>query len=87
MVNIPDRFSLEQNYPTRSIRYQLPVQSHLTLKVYNVLGQEVAALVDGMQEAGFKSVEFDASRLPSGVYVYRLSAGKFSEVQKMLLLQ
>ena len=62
---------------------KLPVQ----LKVYNMLGQEVAVLVDGMQEAGYKSVEWNASEITSGVYFYRLIAGSFTDVRKMLMIK
>ena len=88
--DIPNQFELQQNYPnplnpTTVIRYQLPVASYVTLTVYNMLGQEVATLVNGMQEAGYKSVEYDASKMPSGVYFSKLTAGSFSQVRKMLL--
>ena len=57
------------------------------MKLYNTLGQEVATLVDGIQDAGFKSVTFDASRLSSGVYIYRLQAGAFIQSKKMLVVK
>lgn len=64
------------------------VSTHnVSLKVYNVLGQEVAVLVDEMQEAGYKAVEWDASRFPNGVYIYRLTAGSFVDVKKMLIVK
>jgi hypothetical protein len=94
---VPREFALSQNYPnpfnpTTVIRYQLPVNSVVTLKVYNILGQEVATLVNGMEEPGFKSVEFDGrsengSMLPSGVYFYRIQAAGFIAARKMLLLR
>jgi hypothetical protein len=89
---LPEYYTLEQNYPNpfnplTVIRYQLPVNSYVTLKVYNVLGQEVAVLVDGMQDAGFKSVEFEASRVGSGVYFYKLVAGEYVDVKRMAVIK
>jgi len=89
---IPTVFALEQNYPnpfnpSTRIRYQLPTQSYVSLKVYDVLGREVGTLVDGIERPGYKSVLWDASGVASGVYFYRLQAGQFSAVQKMLLVR
>ena len=94
---LPSTYALEQNYPNPFnpscvIRYSLPDDGtrqavSVQLKVYNILGQEVAVLVSGIQEAGFKSVTFDASNLPSGVYIYKITAGSFTEQKKMLLLR
>ena len=89
---IPSEFALHQNFPnpfnpSTAIKFQLPSESYVKLVVYSLLGQELAVLVDGKQSAGFKSVEFDASGLPSGVYLYRLSAGSFTQVRKMLLVR
>jgi tetratricopeptide (TPR) repeat protein len=91
-LGLTDQYVLFGNYPnplnpTTVISYQLPTASFVSLKVYNTLGQEVATLVDGVQDAGFKSVTFDASRLSSGVYFYRLQSGAFVQNKKMLLLK
>jgi len=89
---IPTTFALRQNHPnpfnpSTRISYDLPEASYVSLKVYNTLGQEAAALVNGMQTAGSYSVDFSASALSSGVYFYRLSAGEFVSMKKMLLLK
>jgi hypothetical protein len=92
VVGAPTSFKLEQNFPnpfnpTTVIRYQLPVAGHVTLKIYNVLGQEIAMLVDGFQEAGFQAVRFDAGNLSSGIYFYRIQAGQFIQQRKMLFVR
>jgi uncharacterized delta-60 repeat protein len=90
--NLPANYSLSQNYPnpfnpTTRIHYSLPQSDQVSLEIYNSLGQEVAKLVDERKQAGEYDVHWDAANLPSGVYVYRLRAGKFTEVRKMLLLR
>jgi Secretion system C-terminal sorting domain len=90
--NIPARFSLDQNYPnpfnpSTTIRYAVPTAAKVSLKVYNVLGQEVLALVNAQQSAGSYNVTFDASRFSSGVYFYRIMSGSFVQTKKMLLLK
>jgi hypothetical protein len=89
---IPTDYVLYQNYPnpfnpSTTIRYDLPSSTHVTLKVYNTLGQEVATVVDETQEPGHRSAQFDASDLPSGVYLYRVQAGDFVQSKKLILLR
>jgi len=88
----PNRFQLLGAYPnpfnpTTTIRYGLPIRTHVSLAVYNTLGQRVAELVNGEVEAGYHDVNFDASNLPSGVYFYRLQAGSYVETKKLLLIR
>ncbi|MCZ7609729.1 MAG: T9SS type A sorting domain-containing protein [Ignavibacterium sp.] len=88
----PKEFRFEQNFPnpfnpTTVISYQLPVISKITLKVYDILGSEVATLVNEEQEAGYKEVKFDAINFASGMYVYRLQAGNYISTKKMMLLR
>jgi hypothetical protein len=90
--NVARAFELAQNYPnpfnpTTTIRYQIPTAEVVSLKVYDVLGKEVATLVSGRQEAGSYAVEFNAAGLSSGVYFYRLQAGGFVETKKMMLVK
>ncbi len=91
-TNAPVIFSLSQNYPnpfnpTTKIKYQLPELSKVRLTVYDVLGREIKVLVDQEKPAGTYEVEFDAANLPSGVYFYRIEAGKYSDTKKLLLLK
>jgi len=89
---VPASYSLDQNFPnpfnpSTTIRYSLPANGMTTLKVYNIIGQEVAVLVDGFQTAGSYRASFDASLLSSGVYFYSLKSADFSQVKKMMLLK
>jgi hypothetical protein len=89
---IPTTFELAQNYPnpfnpTTTIRYGLPRAGHVSLKVYNLLGQQIAVLVDQLEDAGYKSVAFNASNLSSGTYVLELRSGDFVTSKKLLLLK
>ena len=89
---IPEEFILEQNYPnpfnpTTKISWQSPIGSHQTIKVYDVLGNEIATLVDEYKHAGTYNIEFNASRFASGVYLYRLQANDFVATKKLLLIK
>ena len=85
-------FTLNQNYPnpfnpTTKISYSIPNQSHVSLKVFDVLGREIASLVNEEQVTGNYSIEFDASNLTSGIYFYRIQAGNYMKSKKMVLLK
>ncbi|MCF8240129.1 MAG: T9SS type A sorting domain-containing protein [Melioribacteraceae bacterium] len=89
---LPTEFALEQNYPNpfnpaTTIEYSLPGEENVELKIYDILGNEVKILVNGKQEAGFYKVNFNASNLASGLYIYRIQAGKFRQTRKMLLMK
>ena len=90
--SIPDRFTLEENYPnpfnpSTKISWQSSVSSRQTLKVYDVLGNEVVMLVDEYKPAGIYEVEFVASLLSSGIYFYKLQSGNFVETKKMIIIK
>ena len=90
--SVPVQFTLEQNYPnpfnpTTAISYQLSANSFVTLKVYDLLGREVATLVNGQRESGSYQTTFDASHLSSGVYLYQLRAGDYVQTRKMALMK
>ncbi|MFZ1291257.1 MAG: T9SS type A sorting domain-containing protein [Melioribacteraceae bacterium] len=83
---------LNQNFtnpfnPTTKISYQLPEKSIVTLKVYDILGREIAELVNDSRETGYHEVTFDASNLSSGIYYYQIKAGDFIQSRKMLLIK
>ena len=91
-AKLPLTYSLEQNYPNpfnplTVIRYSLPFQSRVSLKVYDVLGREVSVLVNEEKPAGIYDVQFNATNLPSGVYFYRIFAGDFTETKKLIILK
>ena len=99
MATLPKSFVLRQNYPnpfnpSTVIQYSLPAKAYVRLRIYNVLGQDVAELIDGEQQAGYRQVSWNASSFASGIYFYRLEAtslansGKtFTSVLKMIYLK
>ena len=91
-AELPDDFELRQNYPNpfnpvTTISYALPVEQNVTLEVFNIQGQRVTTLVNERQKAGWHEIPFDASRLASGVYIYRIQTGSFVEIKKMMLMK
>jgi len=91
-INSIKEYKLNQNYPnpfnpSTTIKYSIPKSSLVTLKVYDILGKEIATLVNEEKTAGNYQVEFNAANLPSGVFFYRIQAGSFNQVRKMLLIK
>jgi hypothetical protein len=89
---LPAKFTLEQNYPnpfnpSTTIRYTVPAKSNVTLRIYNLLGQQVESLINMEQGVGSYVVQYNASRLATGVYFYELRAGDYRDIKKMLLLK
>jgi hypothetical protein len=91
-LNIPGKFQLSQNYPNpfnpmTTISYQLPEAAHVVLSIYNLKGQLVAELVNEYKNAGIYNIDWNVKSLSSGIYVYELRSGDFSEVRKCMLLR
>ncbi|HQI42065.1 MAG TPA: T9SS type A sorting domain-containing protein [Ignavibacteriaceae bacterium] len=91
MISV-NSFALFQNYPnpfnpTTTIRFALPVESRVKINIYNSLGQLVETLADKDMKSGYHEISFNASRLASGVYFYKLNSGNFVETRKMLLMK
>jgi hypothetical protein len=92
LATYPTHFALQEAFPnpfnpSTKITYSIPEKAFVVLKVFNILGQEIATLANEIQEPGNKSVEFLAGNLPSGVYFYRLIAGSYVETKKMILMK
>ncbi len=92
ITGIPKTFALEQNYPNpfnpvTVIKYQLPSPEKVSVKVFDILGKEVASLINENKEPGYYEVSFDASNFASGLYFYRIEAGSFVETKKMMLIK
>ncbi len=91
-TEIPQQFALLQNYPNpfnpaTTIVYDVPVQSRIVIKVFDIIGNETAVLIDEVKNAGRYHITFDGSRLPSGIYFYRIISDKFNSVKSMILLK
>jgi|GEM_PF-3728222 len=91
-ANIPANFKLFQNYPnpfnpTTNIRYTIPQSSFVNMKIYNLLGEEISTLVSKEQKPGTYEINFNGNKLASGIYLYRLSAGNYSDEKKLILLK
>ncbi len=91
-LTLPSAYSLSQNYPNpfnplTTIQYQVAEKQLVTLKIYDVIGNEIAILVNEVQDSGLHSAEFNAEKLSSGVYYYTLKAGSFTSTKKMILIK
>jgi photosystem II stability/assembly factor-like uncharacterized protein len=91
-ISQPDNFLLMQNYPnpfnpSTTIEYEIPKQSHVTIKIFDLLGREVATLVNDRESAGKYKIKFDGSGLSTGIYLYRMEAGNFSQTRKLILIK
>ena len=89
---LPSGFRLQQNYPNpfnpvTRIKYEIPQLTNASLKAYDVLGNEIATLVNEEKPAGIYEVEFDAIGLPSGIYFYQLKVGNYIQTKKMMLIK
>jgi len=89
---LPTVYALQQNYPNpfgeaTEIRFALPDAGPVSLVVYDLMGREVVRLADGIRPVGYHRVRWDASSLPSGVYLYQLTAGAFAETRRMTLIR
>ena len=91
-LQIPNEFLLDQNYPNpfnpvTSIRYSIPRSAVVTLKVYDISGKEIAALVNESQQSGEHTIKWNSEGIPSGIYMYRITAGNYTETKRMVLLK
>lgn len=90
IVQIPSNPTLYQNYPNpfnpvTTIKYSVPGEQFVSIKLFNGLGQEIATIAEGVKQPGFYQMSFDASHLPSGIYFYTMTAGNTVKTQKMIL--
>jgi len=92
VTQVPDNYSLSQNFPnpfnpSTTIKYAVPKSGLVNLKVYDIMGREVSELVNGFRSAGFYLVDFNAGKLSSGIYYYKLVSDNFTDVKKMILIK
>jgi hypothetical protein len=90
--SIPEKYTLDQNYPNpfnpvTAISYSVPASGPVSLKVYDLLGEEVSTVVEGEHKVGFHTAQFDGSHLSSGVYFYRLSSKDHTITKKLILMK
>ncbi|NUM72646.1 MAG: T9SS type A sorting domain-containing protein, partial [Ignavibacteriaceae bacterium] len=90
--NRPKEYMLQQNYPnpfnpSTMITFSVPKESRVEIKLYDILGQEIRSLFDGVKQPGIHSVMFDASGLPGGIYIFTMNSGNFNMSKKMVLLK
>ncbi len=90
--SVPTQYSLSQNYPnpfnpTTTLKFAISNAEFVNLTVYDVLGKKVATLINENKQAGYHTVEFDAGSLSSGIYLYKITAGKFTKIEKMMLMK
>jgi len=91
-LDIPADFNLAQNYPnpfnpSTTISFSVPVESFVTLSVYDLMGQEIVSLVKEVRQAGNYEINFDAAGLSSGTYIYKITAGNFIQSKKLMVLK
>jgi hypothetical protein len=92
LLGIPKEYNLSQNFPNpfnpkTIINYELPITNFVELTIYNLLGQKVITLINEHQNAGYHQIEWEASDFASGIYYYKINAGDFQDVKKMILLR
>ena len=91
-VGKPNDYDLSQNHPNpfnskTGIKFTIPQRTYVSLIIYNLLGNEIDILVNEEKAAGIYNINWDAKDLPSGIYLYRIEAGEFQEVKKMILMK
>ena len=89
---VPQEFELFQNYPNpfnpnTTIKFSLPAKIYLTLSVYNIIGQKITEIFKGKMDEGYHEITFNASRLSSGVYFYKIESENFNSIKKMILMK